>query len=216
VDLSTAQGSIGGAKTFTSTVGVNGILSGNNSINAFETSDATNTNGAAPNPLISVFSNVTALGTGDAYGQTLYHDGTGYGLGSVVGTGTRGFPFLTYTAGSYPATQAGFTRVAWIDATGRIEGRSDGSTLGYVPPAYLASGAITANTMHCVVDKVTAGGASTTVTLSGAAAFSSANYAVFIENDTTFALVAPTAQAAGSFSFVSVNTTVYAFTACGA
>jgi hypothetical protein len=77
-----------------------------------------NANSQAPNPLSAVYSTVSALGSGDAKGMTMYHDGTGYGVGFVTGSGDRGFSFLTFPTGSYPTLQSGFTRVGRIDASG--------------------------------------------------------------------------------------------------
>lgn len=90
------------------------------------------------------------------------------------------------------------------------------STATYVPPVYTAAGAAVASTEHVVQDKVTAAGASTTVTLSGAAAFtSSTSYTLYVYDETTLAAAVVTAKAAGSFSFTSVNTQVYTFFAIG-
>jgi len=94
--------------------------------------------------------------------------------------------------------------------------RGGGAALSYVPPAFVAAGTAVASTMHMVSDTVTAGGASTTVTLSGDAAFASANYTLVIEDVAVPGVViAASSQAAGSFAFVSTNAHVYAFTAIG-
>lgn len=89
-----------------------------------------------------------------------------------------------------------------------------GGVVSYVPPVYVAAGTVVASTMHCIADTVTAGGISTTVTLSSPAAFASANYALVIEDETGLSSVLPTAQSAGSFTFTSINAHVYAFHAC--
>ncbi|MGA7810462.1 hypothetical protein, partial [Bradyrhizobium sp.] len=48
-----------------------------------------------------------------------------------------------------------------------------GSTYSYVPPCYTAAGAAVASTLHMVIGSFVGTGAAVTITLSGAAAFSS-------------------------------------------
>lgn len=98
---------------------------------------------------------------------------------------------------------------------GALSGSSDGTHEGTTPPTYSAAGAAAASSYHCVKDVVTASGASTSVTLSGPAAFGNADYTLSIENVTALASINPSAQASGSFSFASINTDVYSYLACG-
>ena len=94
---------------------------------------------------------------------------------------------------------------------------SDGSNLGQIPPGYKADGTSVTSTYHCVQDSITAAGASTAVTLSGAAAFSSASSydVVKIEDQTSFASISPSAKTASSFTFPSTVSRVYEFSLCG-
>ncbi len=70
--------------------------------------------------------------------------------------------------------------------TGTVQGASNGSTTAYLPPVYTAAGAALASTTHIVQGFVYGtSGSSTVVTLSGAAAFSSAtSYAVACTTNT--------------------------------
>lgn len=88
-----------------------------------------------------------------------------------------------------------------------------------VVPAYVSAGTAVASTFHIVLDTVTATGASTTVTLTAPStgAFASANYLLLIVDlAAQGTLIAPSAQAAGSFSFASTNTHSYIYLAIGA
>jgi hypothetical protein len=112
-----------------------------------------------------------------------------------------------FNAGNSSMSSTGITSAATVRAT-------LSSVVSYVPPVYVAAGTSVASTMHCISDTVTAAGISTTVTLTAPAAFASANYALFIEDETGLSSVLPTAQSSSSFTFTSVTTHVYAFHAC--
>lgn len=134
-------------------------------------------------------------------------------------------------SGNVPLTLSGFSSTgvdsnqgstlkidfAATNHTGPIQSAATSSAaMSYDPPFYLANGTAVASTMHCVRDTVTAGGISTTVTLTAPAAFASTDYLLYIENLTSLSAAVITAQAAGSFTFTSVSTNVYKILACGA
>lgn len=105
---------------------------------------------------------------------------------------------------------------ATVTLTGMLQAGSVNSNGSYVPPVFTASGSPVPSTAHVVQDKVTASGASTTVTLAGSAAFTSANsYVVTVYDSNANTYVVLTAQTASSFTFSSTSTHVYLFTAVG-
>lgn len=88
--------------------------------------------------------------------------------------------------------------------------RSNSGVTSYLPPTYIAAGTATPSTIHIVSDRVTASGASTTVTLQGPAAFSSAvSYLCLVQDVSSSALITPAQISGTSFSFTSVNGRTY-------
>lgn len=86
-----------------------------------------------------------------------------------------------------------------------------------VEATYLHDGTAAPVTVHSVVDSVTAAGVSTTVNLTGAAAFASADFFVLIQDNAALGtLIVPSAQTASSFTFASTNAHVYSYIAIGA
>ena len=86
-------------------------------------------------------------------------------------------------------------------------------------PFFTNSGGTLASTFHCVFGTVTAAGASTSVTFTSSAVFSSASsYWLGIFHTTgagSPSIPVPTAITASSFTFASVNTNLYSYLAFG-
>lgn len=86
----------------------------------------------------------------------------------------------------------------------------------YLPPVYTAAGVATPSTIHAVSDQLQAVGSTTTVTLSGAAAFSNAGYAVIVYDVSSSGFVTGLSSiAGGSFSFPSTSGHFYNIFAFG-
>lgn len=107
-------------------------------------------------------------------------------------------------------------RVDSTDANNAIAYCARGGNLANMLLVQNNTGAQIANTLHAVTGSVSAVGTSTAVTLSGSAAFSgSAYYLVVVDNSSGGAVATITAQAAGSFTFTSVNAHSYSYFAVG-
>jgi hypothetical protein len=94
---------------------------------------------------------------------------------------------LTGASGAFSSTLSALSLAIngsyGITSAGLIVGSSNGSTTAYVPPVYTPAGAALASTAHMVLGLgyTTSSGGAVSVTLSGAAAFSSStSYAAFV------------------------------------
>lgn len=108
-----------------------------------------------------------------------------------------------------------YTVPVGLTVIGPIRAASDGANPAYIPPVYTASGAATASTIHFAVDSVTAAGSVTTVTLSGASVFASAQFLLLVGDAATGVPVTATAISGSSFSFPSTSGHTYVFLAAG-
>lgn len=162
-------------------------------------------NNAASGTKTTIVSN-TPSGTANINGITpslwwMFQSGTALGTGVALDTSYN----WSTTGGIIGKT--GIQTAPTINAT---------STLAYVPPTYAAGGTALGATAHIVQGQVTAAGGTTTVTLTGAAQFTSGTtYTVYVFDITDQLGANVTAMAAGSFAFASVNTKVYMYLAVG-
>jgi lysophospholipase L1-like esterase len=233
VDLSTTQASIGGNKTFTGQVTFNGAgfianpasLASATDIAAFKVNGSNAFEFLPADGSSNLQYVMTPTSGGNSYeyfgrGGTAHYtgwDSAGAGCPAAVSSPIFGTFDLGGTSGQLCFNAAGDVSVLRnFVALGNASASSDGTHISYVGPSYFANGNAVASTFHCVNDVVTASGIATTVTLSGAAAFTNANYPLFIEDDTGLSAVLPNAQTASSFTFVSINAHVYSFQACHA
>lgn len=91
-----------------------------------------------------------------------------------------------------------------------------GQTQGYVAPCFTNAGAAVNSTWHNVFGTVNAVGASTSVTLTNSAIFTSAaSFVCLVIDQATGAIATLTAQTASSFTFTSVNAHSYTYTLMG-
>lgn len=107
-------------------------------------------------------------------------------------------------------------RVDSTDANDSIAYCARGGNLANMLLVQNNTGAQIANTLHAITGSISAVSTATTVTLSGSAAFSgSAYYLVIVDNSSGGTVAAITSQAAGSFTFTSVNAHSYSYFAIG-
>lgn len=135
-------------------------------------------------------------------------------ISSQTDAGSGNVP-LTINGGAGQLTLITINSASTIH-TGPVQVAATSSAVtSYVAPTYTNSGTAVASTWHCIGGKVTAAGASTTVTLSAPSIFADTSYALVVENFTTLASAVITAQATGSFAFTSISSDVYNYAACG-
>jgi hypothetical protein len=128
--------------------------------------------------------------------------------------------FLTYDPDAYFVMEDGVTQFVMEDGLTDFigEGASSVPYVFEVPPfvpTYNAAGVNVSQARHQISDSVTASGISTTVTLTGLAAFATAAYLLLILDETGLTYIAPSAQTASSFTFTSVASRTYTFFAIG-
>lgn len=119
-------------------------------------------NSSALNPTIDVYNG----GTSNHWGSTLYSDGTGLSLGWYTPNGLPsygGFSWLTFTNGTFPTLQSGFSRIAFLSPAGNLWtlgtlqwGGSSGPTLNSGSGA--PTGACTAGAIYTRTDSSAAAG----------------------------------------------------------
>jgi hypothetical protein len=109
------------------------------------------------------------------------------------------------------------TRGMDIQAPLKVRSGAGGFVDSVVPPTYTHTGGTVANTMHNVLDTVTAAGTTTTITFTNQGSFNAAtSYVCNIADDTVATAVpAITYISATSFSFPSVSTNVYEYFCSG-
>jgi hypothetical protein len=121
---------------------------------------------------------------------------------------------VSFGSGAAQALLFGTISASGLQVAPTING---GNTLAFVPPVYTSTGATySTGIMHMVKGQVTAVGATTTITLSGAAAFSTNDFFIGVF-DASAAVSNPnvTLISTSSFSFASTNTHVYNWFAFG-
>jgi len=96
-----------------------------------------------------------------------------------------------------------------------VSGTFPAQTVNARIPVYSAGGTLAAATLHIVYGQITASGTSTTITLSGSAAFTSTTYFLIVTDVATAATAVVTAQATGSFTFTSTSSHTYQYFALG-
>jgi hypothetical protein len=105
-----------------------------------------------------------------------------------------------------------------ITAPNCLQGNANGafgSAAGPCVVVYQHNGSAGAASLHCVIDKITGGTPSTTVSLTGSAQFTTTNYTVLIQDVTTPAApLPPYSLTTSSFTFLSTTDT-YVYRACG-
>jgi hypothetical protein len=92
------------------------------------------------------------------------------------------------------------------------------TTQGYLMPTYTHTGVASNSTVHCIVDTVVAGGASTTITLTAAtAAIFSTGVSMATANDVTTGATSTVTGVSGNSMLISptVNGQTYAYQMCG-
>lgn len=126
--------------------------------------------------------------------------------------GSLGVLNVTNAAGSQS-----ILRLDSIDAADSILGVARGGHLGLLIPALLNTGLQVANTVHCVVGTVTAAGASTSVSLAGAAAFTAGQAWLYLVMDASAGTIVTAMSGLSNtgFTFASTSGHVYMYFAIG-
>lgn len=156
-----------------------------------------------------------------------------FSVGITAGIDANDISYKTSAADGYLSLQdgsssGGFRVINFADTldniiapdSGGLETRASGqSTNTYVPPVYTSAGAAAASTLHLVNDTVTASGNTTTITLSGAAVYSSATafscVVMGIAGGGAGAIAGATPNTASSFTFNSVTGVQYRYLCAG-
>jgi hypothetical protein len=99
---------------------------------------------------------------------------------------------------------------AGVQIKGNLTTTSNGTNEAFVPPLYNASGGALGGTTHSVAGAVTASGASTTITLSSASAFTTAGFG-FVLDATAGTIAAVAVSITTSITFTSINGHAYAY-----